>query len=392
MHSFSYQVVCLLFLAFLAQKQTTLASKTKSSKKGSKVPDNAGHTNNVPDSEIANYTLLYSLDIEDSGSYFNGDPNYDVSPPDYLDLSFDRVSYYLELYTESGEFQYVWVSFDNHTSNEMMLGVPTYESGAAFQQTVSNMNVYSNVPGVTTGTGLTGFIEFWPTNYIPLESANVTGANSFDYDASDTNLMVGGYGSMQIHNFDTGDTILGFNRWGLSDDQANQPFDLGIGNSLLSGAPDWTQASNADTYTYKRLQVFTEIIDAVVVSRTARKSKKKSSKKTKNGFILPDNIDFDEYGSSAKSGKKTSKKSGKSSPITMNIKNSSRQRAGLFASMSVVFAIGLLTIAAKRGHAHFKERSATKYTLPQNEMFQEPHEKPALPSDSEYHFYVTREI
>ena len=59
------------------------------------------------------------------------------------------------------------------------IGVPTVKSGARFQQNVANMNVYSNVKGIVTGTDLAGGnIEFWPNNYGPANSANVPNASA----------------------------------------------------------------------------------------------------------------------------------------------------------------------------------------------------------------------
>ena len=73
------------------------------------------------------------------------------------------------------------------------IGVPTAASGARFQQNVSNLNVYSNVKGIVTGTGLTGGnIEFWPNNYGPANSANVPNASGQVYDFGDEPVGPGG--------------------------------------------------------------------------------------------------------------------------------------------------------------------------------------------------------
>ena len=67
---------------------------------------------------------------------------------------------------------------DAFTDDLGKIGVPTVQSGAHFQQNVANMNVYSNVKGIVTGTGLAGGnIEFWPNNYGPANAANVPNAS-----------------------------------------------------------------------------------------------------------------------------------------------------------------------------------------------------------------------
>ncbi|HEY4417745.1 MAG TPA: 9-O-acetylesterase, partial [Verrucomicrobiae bacterium] len=129
------------------------------------------------------------------------------------------------------------------------VGVPVRSSGAFFQQRVTNLNVFSSVRSVTKGVGLAGgYIEFWPTAYNPDNSAHLPNASSLLYDFSDQ-PSAGDYGSMQVHDLDTAQTIFAFNHW------ANHTIDLGIGNGPF-GNPDWTMAANAASYSRKILQVF----------------------------------------------------------------------------------------------------------------------------------------
>jgi sialate O-acetylesterase len=77
------------------------------------------------------------------------------------------------------------------------------------------MNVFSNVPGIVTGTGLTGGnVEFWPYNYFAVNSAGVPNASSTAFDWGDTDDFVLNYGSMQIANHDASQMLLSFNQWG----------------------------------------------------------------------------------------------------------------------------------------------------------------------------------
>ncbi len=156
------------------------------------------------------------------------------------------------------------------TQNSAQIGVPTLASGAVFQQNVTNMNVYSDVPGIITGPGLTGGnIEFWPYNYVQTNADGVSNANSNVYDFGDQNLGSGNYGSLQIANHNTGQMLICFNQWG-GNNSAN--VDLGIGNNLvyyqndfnLINAladinTDWTFRGNGGNYVAKRLQVYVAV-------------------------------------------------------------------------------------------------------------------------------------
>ena len=200
---------------------------------------------NVP--EAKDYQLLYDLDLKKAGPAIA----YDADNHQMLQGPFDRVAYFLELQGADGNAQYVYVSLDAFTDNLEKVGVPTVQSGARWQQDVANMNIYSNVKGVKTGTGLKGGnIEFWPQNYAPSNSAKVPNASSQVYDFGDDPGEPGdGYGSMQIHNHDAKQTILAFNHWTVG-----EKADVGIGNQP-AGNPDWTFAANGGSFPVRRLRV-----------------------------------------------------------------------------------------------------------------------------------------
>ena len=209
-----------------------------------------GYLNNVVES--AGYTLVQSLDVPAIANYASAQPVYSVDNRAFIG-PFSRVAYYVELQVASGDLQYLWASMNAFTADANKLGVPTLATGAVFQQSVANLNVASNVPGITTGSGLTGNLEFWPTNYNQANGAGVVGASEATYDFGDT-AAPGSYGSMQLHNTGAAQTLFAFNNWGGTATATNA--DLGIGNGGTN--PDWTFANNAGTYTVKSIQVLVQ--------------------------------------------------------------------------------------------------------------------------------------
>ena len=197
--------------------------------------------------EAKPFVLVYDLDL----ARLRRPVAYDVDNHAAATRPFDRVAYLVELQPAGGAVQYVFVSMDAFTDDATKVGIPEVASGARFQQKVSSMNVHSNVEGIATGIHLDGGnIEFWPNNYGPWNGGNIPGASNDLYDFGDQpGDPVEGYGSMQVHNHQAGQTIFAINHW------ANGAgADLGIGNS--SGKTrDWTFTGNAGTYAFKRLRV-----------------------------------------------------------------------------------------------------------------------------------------
>jgi sialate O-acetylesterase len=197
--------------------------------------------------EAKHYQLLYDLDLGKLGKTIK----YDTDRRSVLEKPFDRIAYFLELEGNDGNKQFLYASMDAFSDSLERIGVPTADCGARFQQNVSNLNVYSNVKGIVTGTNLSGGnIEFWPNNYGPGNSAKVPHASGevFDFGDEPTD-PVEGYGSMQLHNHDAKQTLFAINHW-----SEGHRADLGIGNAP-AGNPDWTFAGNAGSYTTKRLRV-----------------------------------------------------------------------------------------------------------------------------------------
>ncbi|NQV36035.1 MAG: 9-O-acetylesterase, partial [Phycisphaeraceae bacterium] len=121
------------------------------------------------------YSLVYSTDIGAAGTTqktaaYRVDRAHEIG-------SFDRVAYFLVLKKSDEPLQYVWVSMDPFVAQAAKLGIPTTDTDVTFRQWVGQMTVQSNVPGVVSGEGIKGYIEFWPNNYNAINSDSVENAS-----------------------------------------------------------------------------------------------------------------------------------------------------------------------------------------------------------------------
>ncbi len=209
-----------------------------------------GVFDNVPAAETAGMQLVYELTIPVTGNWNNVAVPYSVNNAASIpNGSFTRVAYYMEL-----NGSWVYASFDaaGFTNNASKTGVPNLASAEYYRYgntTISNMNVYSNVGSIVTGTGIsTGNVEFWATNYTNANAFGVPGASGTVYDFGDQDTA-GTYGSMQVHNYGAAQTLFAYNNW-----NSNNTSCLGIGNAP-TGERDWTFNTNAGSYTTRLLQV-----------------------------------------------------------------------------------------------------------------------------------------
>ena len=193
------------------------------------------------------YQLVYDLDL----GKLQKEVQYDVDNSGQIG-AYDRIAYLVELSAPGGETQGVFVSMNAFTDDIKKIGIPTLATDAKFQQSVSSVDIFSNVKGITTGKNLeAGNIEFWPHNYGTPNSANVPGASASVYDFGDEpGAPVDGYGCMQVHHTAAGQVLFAINHWSAADHA-----DLGIGNST-GQTRDWTFSANAGTYETKRLRVY----------------------------------------------------------------------------------------------------------------------------------------
>ena len=147
--------------------------------------------------------------------------------------------------TMNGTPYYAEVSFDkwpNASLNSLQIPDIVNNSMVINQENVQNMIVKSNYPGVVNGSNFLGRVEIWAGNYSQWRSgkflSDTTQGSDGSYDFDDT-AGLPGYGSFQIHNITSGQTVLA---WNAHFQPANL-VDVGFGNSP-SGSPDWTFAWN----------------------------------------------------------------------------------------------------------------------------------------------------
>lgn len=197
--------------------------------------------------DAKDYVLVYDLDLGKLERAITYEADRATTAP-----RFDRVAYLIELKKNNEPARFLWVSMDAFTTDAKLLGVPTVASGSHFQQSVGNITVVSDKPGITTGERLgAGNIEFWPNNYNPKNAAKVPGASESAYDFGDNVAdPKDGYGSMQVHNTAAKQTLFAVNHW-----SHGRNADLGIGNGTGKN-PDWTFSNNAHYYEAGRLRVF----------------------------------------------------------------------------------------------------------------------------------------
>jgi hypothetical protein len=199
--------------------------------------------------EAANYGIVYHLDIPLNSNYAATAINYAIDHASELNTNHDRVAYYMEL-----DGEWVWVSMDDFASGNLpQLGIPRGQTNnVIWDASVSDMNIYSNKVGVTTGQNIsTGNIEMWSECYNQGADSGL-GGNGSTYDFDDTRSAgTNCYGSFQVHNNGAQQTLFGYNRFVHNSFQ-----DLGIGNNPgSSGNPDWTFQQNSNTYTTRKLYI-----------------------------------------------------------------------------------------------------------------------------------------
>lgn len=283
-----------LALLFATLQLSSAAAVTQAQTTVSALDQPSGTTNpctlNVP--EAAAYSLVYRLNIPVNSNFNLNAVPYAVNNAASTGR-FRRIGYCLEL-----DQKWIWVSMDDFTNGVIArAGVPVKSvNTGGLQQTVSNMNVDSNMPGITRGSSIaTGNIEFWNDCYDPPTSLDINGSSTL-YDFDDTRKTDGtceGYGSMQVHNYGRQQTLWAYNAW---DNNVRGNVDLGIGNS--GGAqPDWTFAHNGADYGDRTLSIYVaqDVITTVAGNKTSGHSGD-GGPATSASLFLPKGMAVDGHG------------------------------------------------------------------------------------------------
>ena len=187
------------------------------------------------------YETGYGLGGSDAAASFSGD--------------IDTVTYRME-YELGGTTYYAEATFDSWDGLTISdLKIPDSSSTAlAIQRVVNNMSVSSNIDGtynstygssgVTTGSGKTGVLEIWYSNYGTTTAISGIGGSGSNYDYNDTRSWISSYGSFQVHNLTDTETVFAWNR------HADNKPDVGFGNNTNSQHSDWTFQNNYNNETW----------------------------------------------------------------------------------------------------------------------------------------------
>ncbi|MEK7952548.1 sialate O-acetylesterase [Luteolibacter soli] len=210
----------------------------------------------VPEASAEGYQVLYELNIPLDSGYRDG-----VAPAYSVDNSltaapFDRVAYYFELTNADGTSRWVYASMDAFTTVAKQLGLPhNVLNPVKHQRLVENMNVYSNVQGLVTGTSLDGgSVEMFPSNYNMGRTGFYAGdGGNYDWDDSGATATDAGYGSFQVHHPLSQQVLFAYNHWATADGTND---DVGIGNQA-TGQRDYTFGATAAAYNARKLVILT---------------------------------------------------------------------------------------------------------------------------------------
>jgi hypothetical protein len=218
------------------------------------------------DAAAAGFTPVLQLDLPDKAGYLNQTPPYSLDRTAEIGPNFDRIGYCVELDGPDGP-QWAWTAMEPFTDDARRIGLPT-RGGEIVRQRVGQLEVRSNVSGVTTGTGQTGYLEMWPNQYQERASTQVANASPITFDADDSPTAPLGYGSFQVAQIGAtrpsalaAKPVFAINTF---TETATSTLSLGIGTNL-SGQPDWTFANNASRYTHRR---FTAYVRTAIVALT----------------------------------------------------------------------------------------------------------------------------
>ena len=236
------------------------------------------------------YELAYAADIP-TGQDWSLNAKVDYLIDDRVDRAFDRVAYFMELTSQDGSAtNWVWVSMDKYTDglSALELSIPVAGAGAPGRYHLSNLDIASNVSGITTGLRSTGVAELWSSVYYntrsdldgegnPREGPENFGGSSDVCDWNDwwsdgDRYRSDGYGCFQFFatsdDLTTGETLFAVNGWGKG---PNGVVDVGIGTCPNAAYVDWTWAANATSYGTRRIYAFVRPVSTAVPTEVVSK-------------------------------------------------------------------------------------------------------------------------
>ncbi|MFI5734960.1 sialate O-acetylesterase [Kribbella sp. NPDC051587] len=214
----------------------------------------------------AGFEPVLQLDLPEKAGFLDKDLPYSLDRRAEVGANFDRVAYCLQLNGPDGP-QWVWTAMEPFSKDAARIGIPT-RAGEVVRQRVDDLDVWSNVPSVTSGARQSGYLEMWPNNYAEVASTQVANSSATTYDADDSPTAGLGYGSFQVSQVGparpsnlAATTVFAVNS--VTQPAANA-LSIGIGTNP-AGQPDWTFTNNAAVYTQRRLTAY---VRPAVVSLT----------------------------------------------------------------------------------------------------------------------------
>ena len=238
------------------------------------------------DAASAGFTPVMQLDLPERANYLNKTPPYSLDRTAEVGSNFDRVGYCLELNGPDGP-QWVWTAMEPFSTDAARIGLPT-RPGDLVRQRVGDLDVQSNVPSVTSGTGQTGYLEMWPNQYQESASTQVANGSPITFDVDDNPTAPLGYGSFQVSQIGptrpsnlAAKQVFAVNTFAESD---NSLLSLGIGTNP-GGQPDWTFANNANRYTQRKLTAY--VRTALVALTESPQDRQLIPRDAKGGSTVP---------------------------------------------------------------------------------------------------------
>ena len=219
------------------------------------VPLEGALRHHVPEAEALQ--LVYAFDPTNPSAP-NGKVAYDVDNHKGLaGKGIERIAYFLHLVDPEEKTRWVYVEMDPFTQELAHIGAPVPDKAARFQQDVDDLFVKSSEEGLPSGKLPGGAIELWACNYGAPAARALPGASGDKYDFDDTMSadVNPGYGCLQIHDVESGTTLLAFNN-----PRVGREADVGIGN-CPGEHPDWTFSKSAAAYANGQLLVLVKVAE-----------------------------------------------------------------------------------------------------------------------------------